>query len=100
MVMFTILPGKYSYFSILQMRMLRQKGIKERLSEARQLLDLPSRASALFLDIVQPCSRTVRPEHYSNLPKVTQLLKKPRTSIQAQVFLVQTPVPAKAASKE
>ena len=49
---------------------------------------------------VQPCSRTVRPEHYSNLPKVTQLLKKPRTSIQAQVFLVQTPVPAKAASKE
>lgn len=58
--------------------MLRQKGVTERLSEARQLLDLPSRASALLLDIVQPCSRTVRPKHYSNLPKVAQLAKKPR----------------------
>ena len=84
---------------LLQVRMLRQKGVKERLSEARQLLDVPSRASALLLDIVQPCSRTVRPKHYSNLPKVAQLAKKPRTSIQVQV-LVQRPVPAKAASME
>lgn len=41
-------------FPVLQVRMLRLKGIKEKLSEARQLLVLPSKASALVLDIVWP----------------------------------------------
>ena len=78
--------------------MLRPRGIKERLSEARKLLVLPSQACTLVLDIVQPCS-TVRPEHYSNLARVTQLVKKLRTSVQVQLSLVQIPVPSKVASQ-
>lgn len=61
--------------------MLRLKGIQEKLSEARQLPVLSSKACALVLDIVQPHTGIPRPEHYSNLPKITRLVNKLRTSI-------------------